>query len=128
VAIPSASQARQRSAGGDPFGLANEAALRGQRFGETKAGFLVNLFAVKATIEFDDDLYRQLKAAAALRGAKIKDLVAEGVRLVLRGADTTSKSRRIKLPAVRSRKPGTLRLTNELIAEYEANVEAQPEE
>ena len=71
---------------------------------------------MKATIEFDDELYRQLKAAAALRGAKIKELVAEGVRLVLRGADAP-KSRRIKLPAVKSRKPGTLRLTNKMIAE-----------
>jgi len=83
---------------------------------------------MKATIEFDDELYRQLKAAAALRGAKIKELVAEGVRLVLRGAASESKSRRIKLPAVRSRKPGTLRLTNKMIAEYEAGVEAQHEE
>jgi len=83
---------------------------------------------VKATIEFDDELYRQLKAAAALRGAKIKELVAEGVRLVLRGTDSQSKSRRIKLPAVRSRRPGTLRVTNKMIAEYEANLEAQHEE
>jgi hypothetical protein len=83
---------------------------------------------MKATIEFDDELYRQLKAVAALRGAKIKELVAEGVRLVLRGAGSESKSRRIKLPAVRSRKPGALRLTNKMIAEYEASVEAQNEE
>ena len=83
---------------------------------------------MKATIEFDDELYRQLKAAAALRGAKIKELVAEGVRLVLRGTDSQSKSRRIKLPAVRSRRPGTLRVTNKMIAEYEANLEAQHEE
>jgi hypothetical protein len=82
---------------------------------------------VKATIEFDDELYRRLKAAAALRGAKIKDLVAEGVRLVLRGSDAPSKSLRIKLPAVRSRKPGTLRLTNKMIAEYETNLETQNE-
>ncbi|MFY9988351.1 MAG: hypothetical protein WAM44_01530 [Chthoniobacterales bacterium] len=82
---------------------------------------------MKATIEFDDELYRRLKAAAALRGAKIKDLVAEGVRLVLRGADAPSKSRRIKLPAVRSRRPGALRLTNKMIAEYEANLDAPPE-
>ena len=83
---------------------------------------------MKATIEFDDELYRQLKAAAALRGTKIKELVAEGVRLVLRSANAQSKSRRIKLPAVRSRKPGALRLTNKMIAEYEANLETQHEE
>jgi hypothetical protein len=38
---------------------------------------------MKATIEFDDALYRQLKAVAALRGRKVKDLVTEGVRLML---------------------------------------------
>jgi hypothetical protein len=83
---------------------------------------------MKATIELDDELYRQLKTAAASRGAKIKELVAEGVRLVLRGADTPIKTRRIKLPAVKSRKPGTLRLTNKMIAEYEANLEVGDQE
>jgi hypothetical protein len=83
---------------------------------------------MKATIEFDDELYRQLKAVAALRGAKIKELVAEGVRLVLRGADTQMKTRRIKLPAVKSRKPGTLRLTNKMIAAYEADLEVGDQE
>jgi hypothetical protein len=51
---------------------------------------------MKATIELDDALYRQLKAAAALQGRKVKELVAEGVRRVLeqpivdevQGADT----------------------------------------
>jgi len=38
---------------------------------------------VKTTIEIDDGLYRRLKAEAALRGRKVKDLVAEGVRQVL---------------------------------------------
>jgi len=80
---------------------------------------------VKATIEFDDELYRQLKTAAALRGAKIKDLVAEGVRLILRGADPEARARRIKLPVVKSRRPGTLRLTNKVIAEYEAILDAE---
>lgn len=35
---------------------------------------------MKATIEFEDDLYRQLKATAALRGRKIRELVNEAVR------------------------------------------------
>jgi hypothetical protein len=79
---------------------------------------------MKATIEFDDDLYRQLKATAALRGSKVKELVAEGVRMVLRAGDAPRRSRRIKLPIVKSRKPGTLKLTNEMIAEHEARLDA----
>jgi hypothetical protein len=39
--------------------------------------------AMKMTIEVSDDLYRRAKAEAALRGRKLKDLVAEGLRLVL---------------------------------------------
>jgi hypothetical protein len=41
-------------------------------------------FAVmKTTVEVSDDLYRRAKSEAALRGRKLKDLVEEGLRLVL---------------------------------------------
>lgn len=39
---------------------------------------------MKTTVEVPDDLYRQAKAEAALRGRKLKDLIEEGLRLVLR--------------------------------------------
>jgi len=38
---------------------------------------------MKTTIELPDDLYRQAKAEAALRGRKLKDMVEEGLRRVL---------------------------------------------
>jgi hypothetical protein len=38
---------------------------------------------MKTTIDVPDDLYRRAKAEAALRGRKLKDLVEEGLRLVL---------------------------------------------
>ncbi len=38
---------------------------------------------VKTTIELSDELFRKVKAEAALRGRKLKDLVEEGLRLVL---------------------------------------------
>ena len=38
---------------------------------------------MKTTVELPDELYRQAKAEAALRGCKLKDLVEEGLRLVL---------------------------------------------
>lgn len=40
---------------------------------------------MKATIEFDDLLYRRLKVEAARRGRTVRELVAEGVRYVLDG-------------------------------------------
>jgi hypothetical protein len=78
---------------------------------------------MKATIEIDDELYRQVKAAAAIRGRKVKDLVAEGLRTVLRSPHAGPRTRRIQLPIVKSRKPGTLRLGNEAIAEIEARLD-----
>ncbi len=38
---------------------------------------------MKTTVELSDDLYRRAKAEAALRGRRLKDLVEEGLRLVL---------------------------------------------
>jgi hypothetical protein len=44
---------------------------------------------MKTTIEVPDDLYRRAKAEAALRGRKLKDLVEEGLRLVLESSRKT---------------------------------------
>jgi hypothetical protein len=38
---------------------------------------------MKATIDFDESLYRHLKVEAARRGRTVRELVAEGVRYVL---------------------------------------------
>jgi hypothetical protein len=46
---------------------------------------------LKTTIEVPDELYRRAKAEAALRGRKLRDLVEEGLRLVL---ETPRKTRR----------------------------------
>jgi len=40
---------------------------------------------MRTTVELSDELYRRAKAVAALRGRKLKDLVEEGLRLVLDG-------------------------------------------
>ena len=38
---------------------------------------------MKTTVDLSDELFRRVKAEAALRGRKLKDLVEEGLRLVL---------------------------------------------
>jgi hypothetical protein len=53
--------------------------------------YATELCAMKTTVEVPDDLYRRAKAEAALRGRKLKDLIEEGLRLVLEGP---RKSRR----------------------------------
>jgi NADPH:quinone reductase-like Zn-dependent oxidoreductase len=49
--------------------------------------------AVKTTVEVSDDLYRRAESEAALRGRKLKDLVEEGLRLVLETTRDTHKRR-----------------------------------
>ena len=44
---------------------------------------------MKTTVEVSDDLYRRAKSEAALRGRKLKDLVEEGLRLVLETSRST---------------------------------------
>ena len=46
---------------------------------------------MKTTVELSDDLYRRAKSEAALRGRKLKDLVEEGLRLVLESPRETSR-------------------------------------
>lgn len=40
---------------------------------------------MKATIDFDDELYRRLKIEAARQGRTVREMVAEGVRYILDG-------------------------------------------
>lgn len=46
---------------------------------------------MKTTVELPDEIYRQAKAQAALRGQKLKDLIEQGLRLVLETAAPASR-------------------------------------
>jgi hypothetical protein len=46
---------------------------------------------MKTTVEVPDALYRQAKAETALRGRKLKDLIQEGLRLVLEAPRKTPR-------------------------------------
>jgi hypothetical protein len=59
-------------------------------------------------------VYRRLKASAAEQGCSVKELILRGVENQL---ETRKRSNRIRLPIVRSKQPGTLRLTNDRIYE-----------
>jgi predicted component of type VI protein secretion system len=48
---------------------------------------------MKITIELPDDLYRQARAEAAVRGRTLKDIVAEGLRIVLAAPRKTKGQR-----------------------------------
>jgi hypothetical protein len=48
---------------------------------------------MKTTVEVSDDLYRRAKSEAALQGRRLKDLVEEGLRLVLDAPRPTARRR-----------------------------------
>jgi hypothetical protein len=50
---------------------------------------------MKTTIEMPEELYRQAKAEAALRGRRLKDLIEEGLRRVL--SESSAKHSRPRL-------------------------------
>ncbi len=51
--------------------------------------------AMKTTVDISDELYRRAKSEAALRGRKLKDLVEEGLRLVLETPRETHRRQRL---------------------------------
>ena len=71
---------------------------------------------MKATIEIPDELYRETKIVAAMRGEKIKDLVAEGLRLVLRSESVRKPRKRVKFPTLDTGKPGSLDIPDDVAA------------
>ena len=75
---------------------------------------------MKATIDIPDELYHEAKVAAAMRGTKVKDLVAEGLRLVLRGEGARHARKRIKFPLIESGEPGTLNAPDDAATKLEA--------
>ena len=60
---------------------------------------------MKTTVEVPDELYRRAKAEAALRGRKLRDLVEEGLRLVLAAP---RKTRHPSLAALTKRARGMI--------------------
>ena len=67
---------------------------------------------MKTTLEIPDELYRQAKVRAASENRKMKDLVSEGLRLVL-GLTSTSRS---LTPRRMAKAPVTIREGNEIPA------------
>jgi hypothetical protein len=73
---------------------------------------------MRTTVDIPDTLYRRLKAQAAREGCSVKALVLRGVASELReGPGPKRRRKRVKLPLIRSKAPGTLLLDNAKIYE-----------
>lgn len=68
---------------------------------------------MRTTVDIPDGIYRILKSKAAQEGCSVKELILRGVRQELK--PPSSGKRRVRLPIVRSKQPGTLRITNQQI-------------
>ena len=66
---------------------------------------------MRTTVDIPDVTYRRLKARAAGNGQTVKALILKGVEQVLAPA-APAASRRVQLPLIRSKRPGSLRLDN----------------
>ena len=78
---------------------------------------------MKTTLEIPDTLFRKVKAKAAMRGLRIKDLVTSALTAYLTAPEnrTNRKGKRCPFPLVRGKGGPVLKqMNNELIAKLEA--------
>lgn len=66
---------------------------------------------MRTTVDIPDPVYRRLKSRAASEGTSAKELILRGVETVLK-VPRRKRGRRVKLPLVPSKAPGTLQLDN----------------
>ena len=71
---------------------------------------------MRTTVDIPDPIYRRLKNRASREGSSAKELILRGVQRVLKDRQRKSR-RRVKLPIIRSKRPGTLDLDNDKIFE-----------
>ena len=81
---------------------------------------------VKTTLEIPDDLFRRAKAAAALRGVKLRDFVAEALASQLtRGEKASSSSTQRRLPPAPKVSKAELRRVHQLIEEDSERIDPE---
>jgi hypothetical protein len=74
---------------------------------------------MRTTIDIPDETYRAIKVLAAERGETIRKLLLEALESARQTGPATPQ-KRFEIPVVRSKRPGTLHLTNEQIDELTA--------
>ena len=74
---------------------------------------------MRTTVDIPDPIYRELKIRAATEGKTVKELILEGVAARLRRSKPKEKLEgRPRLPVIRSKNPGSLKLGEEGVYEY----------
>lgn len=76
---------------------------------------------MRATIDLPDVLFRKAKAVSSLQGTTLKEFITRAVEHELAGSAVRLESRRVDFPLVRSRRPGSVRVTPDHIAKLLEN-------
>lgn len=77
---------------------------------------------MKATIEFEDELYRRLKATAALRGMKVRELVNDAVRKSLQNPwSPVAEPSAPELPLIGSPRKKPLSIPDDIAARLDSD-------
>jgi len=69
---------------------------------------------MRTTVDIPDVLYRELKAKAVRENRSVKELILRSVEVALR-AKSVKKKKRVALPWVPSKRPGSLEVDNDKI-------------
>jgi hypothetical protein len=66
---------------------------------------------MRTTVDIPDPIYKRLRSRAVSEGSTAKELILRGVQQILKDKKKKSR-RRVKLPIVRSKRPGELHIDN----------------
>lgn len=72
---------------------------------------------MRTTVDLPDPLFRQVKSVAALRGSTLKEFIQDALQQAVTSGRRVRRHR-VTLPLIRSKHPGTLRLTNAEIEDH----------
>ncbi len=72
---------------------------------------------MRTTIDIPDQLYKQMKAKAALQGRTVKEIVLRGVEKEMQDTLVKKKTKRVQLPLIHGKGTQKINLTNAEIEE-----------
>jgi hypothetical protein len=72
---------------------------------------------MRTTIDLPDDLYKSVRTVAVEDDTTLRQMVLDGLNLVLEKRAGRTPAKRLNLPLIRSTRPGTLDIDSEKIYE-----------
>jgi hypothetical protein len=73
---------------------------------------------MRTTIDIPDEIYRSLKRIAAEKNSTVRQMVLDGLDLILLQKDTRPPVKRLKLPLIHSTRKDKLVIDSEKIYEF----------